>query len=79
MSNKNDKELKLYVVRVIREAYVLAADEVEAKHMKTEIEGWLSPIVEVSSGRENIGWEDESLIFHNGNYDITLAEARKKY
>lgn len=77
------RPLRLYVVRVVREAYVLAKDEAEAADMQSEIERWENPDVEVSSGAERLdGWSQEPercMVYHNGEGDITLAAARRDF
>jgi hypothetical protein len=77
------RQLRLYVVRVVREAYVLAEDEDEAANMKHEIEQWEEGAVEVSSGAEKLdGWTQDAercLVYHNGIGDITLAQARRDF
>jgi hypothetical protein len=74
---------RLYVVRVVREAYVLAEDESEAAEMQGEIERWETAEVEVSSGAEKLyGWSQDPercLVYHNGADDITLAQARRDF
>lgn len=73
---------RLYVVRVVREAYVLAEDEAEAADMRSEIERWDEAEVEVSSGAERLdGWEpaDRCFVYHNGSGDITLDVARRDF
>lgn len=72
-------QLRLYVVRVLREAYVLAENESEAEDMRRDIEQWEDPVIEVSSGSERLsGWSppEHCLVYHNGSDDITLAAAR---
>ena len=72
-------QLRLYVVRVLREAYVLAESESDAEDMRGEIERWEGPVVEVSSGSERLdGWSpaERCMVYHNGSGDITLAAAR---
>lgn len=77
------RPLRLYVVRVVREAYVLAEDEAEAADMQGEIERWETPEVEVGSGSERLdGWSQEPercMVYHNGQGDITLAQARRDF
>lgn len=77
------RQRRLYVVRVVREAYVLADDEAEAADMQGEIERWETPAVEVSSAAEELGgWSQEQercLVYHNGSGDITLAQARRDF
>jgi len=77
------RPLRLYVVRVVREAYVLAEDEDDAADKSREIEQWETPEVEVSSGAERLdGWSQEPercLVYHNGKGDITLAQARRDF
>ena len=72
-------QLRLYVVRVLREAYVLAESESEAEAMRSEIDHWEEPVVEVSSGREMLEeWSppERCFVYHRGGGDITLAAAR---
>jgi len=75
--------LRLYIVRVVREAYVLVEDEAAAADMRSEIERWEEPDVEVGSGAERLdGWSegpDRCLVYHNGAGDITLTDARRDY
>ena len=77
------RQRRLYVVRVVREAYVLAEDEAEAADMKTEIERWETAEVEVSSGAEKLdGWTQDAercFVYQNGTGDITLAQARREF
>lgn len=71
------------MVRVVREAYVLAEDKTEAYEMQSEIDRWETPEVDVMSGDENlVGWTKEAercLVYHKGSGDITLAQARREF
>jgi hypothetical protein len=77
------RQKRLYVVRVVREAYVLAEDEADAADLQGEIECWEAPVVKVSSGAEKLGgWSQEPErchVYHNGSGDITLAQARRDF
>ena len=77
------RPLRLYVVRVMREAYVLAEDEDAAADMRRDIEEWETPEVEVSTGSECLdGWSQDAercLVYHRGKGDITLAQARREF
>jgi hypothetical protein len=76
------RPLRLYVVRVMREAYVLAEDEAGAEAQADEIARWEDPIVEAGSGSERLdGWEpaDSCLVYNNDGLDITLAQARQLF
>lgn len=68
----------LWVVRIIREAYVLAANEEEALAKQKDIERWEEyPAVEAELWRGETldGWDDSALVYTNG-LDTTFAEAR---
>ena len=72
-------KLRLWVVRVVREAYVLAADEDEARDAQRDIEKWDDfPEVETYPwAKERLGgWTDDCFVYANGDKDITLAEAK---
>lgn len=74
------RQLRLYVVRVVREAYVLAADETDAEDMLGDIDRWEDARVGVGSGSERLaGWDDRSMVYHAGKTDITLADARRAF
>jgi len=79
---RNVRPLRLYVVRVVREAYVLAEDEAGAKAQANEIERWEEPAIEVGSGAERLdGWEpaEGCLVYNDEGLDITLAQARHDF
>ena len=57
---------RLYIVRIVREVYVLAIDEGAAKQAQREIErweGWPTITAEPWNGRELDGWHDESGVY----------------
>ncbi len=73
------RPLRLWVVRVVREAYVLAADEEEARDARYDIERWEDyPEVEAYQwGGEKLGgWTDDCFVYANGDKDVTLAAAK---
>lgn len=73
------RPLRLWVVRVVREAYVLAADEDEARDMQGEIEMWEDyPEVEAYrwGGEKLGGWTDDTLVYDNSDDNVTLAAAK---
>jgi hypothetical protein len=70
------------VVRVMREAYVLAEDDAGAKAQADEIARWEDSTVEVSTGAEVLaGWEpaDRCLVYNDEGREITLAQARRDF
>jgi hypothetical protein len=67
---------RLYAVRVVREAYVLAETQEEAETLVREIERWEEPVIEVDSGSVDLGWPGDCYVYHTGKGDITLAQAR---
>ena len=76
------RPLRLYVVRVMREAYVLAEDEAGAEAQADEIARWEDPTIEVGTGKERLtGWEpaDKCLVYNDEGRDITLAQARQDF
>lgn len=76
------RPLRLYVVRVMREAYVLAEDEASAEAQANEIARWEDPSIEVGSGAERLdGWEpaDSCLVYNEQGRDITLEQARRDF
>ena len=76
------RPLRLYVVRVMREAYVLAEDEAGAEAQADEIARWEQPTIEVGSGAERLdGWEpaDRCLVYNDEGRDITLEHARRDF
>ena len=76
------RPLRLYVVRVMREAYVLAEDEAGAEAQADEIARWEDPSIEVGSGAERLnGWEpaDRCLVYNDEGRDITLEAARRDF
>lgn len=73
-------KLRLWVVRVVREAYVLAADENEARDAQGDIEQWEAyPEVEAYKwGGEKLGgWTDDCFVYANGDKNVTLATAKE--
>lgn len=76
---------RLWVVRVVREAYVLADSEDDALEAQGEIERWEdSPEVTATPDDDAIrlrGWDDdpERCLVYGSDVDITLAEARRLY
>lgn len=76
------RPLRLYVVRVLREAYVLAEDEVGAEAQADEVARWEDPTIEVGSGAERLdGWEpaNRCLVYNDDGRDITLEQARRDF
>ena len=75
---------RLWVVRVVREAYVLATDQEAAMAQKQEIERWEdTPQVtaEPAEGQRLRGWDDEPslCLVYGTDKEISLAEARRLY
>lgn len=71
---------KLFEVTIAKTAYVLAETEEEAKELQHEIERWEDfPSVEAEpwSGGTLNGWDDKCLVYHKGDGDISLAEAKQ--
>ena len=71
---------KLFYVEVTKSAWVLAADEEESKTFADEIlETEYLKKVEVSPYTEEYlkvsGWNEYSLVYHNGTDDITVEDA----
>lgn len=69
---------RLWIVRVVREAYVLAEDEETAKRARNEIERWEdSPKVtaEPWAGRQLEGWDDGCGVY--GAEHLSLRTAKK--
>ena len=76
------RPLRMYVVRVMREAYVLAEDKAGAKALADNIARWEYPIIKVSTGAERLdGWEpaDNCLVYNNHARLITLEVARRDF
>ena len=74
--------LRLYVVRVIREAYVLAEDQEAAEALAAEISRREDPLIEVGSGATRLdGWEpaDVCLVYRADDLETTLAQARRYF
>ena len=71
---------RLWVVRLVREAYVLADSEDDALDAQREIERWESLAVTATpAGKQRLrGWDDgtESCLVYGTDKDITLAAAR---
>jgi hypothetical protein len=70
---------RLYIVRIVREAYVLAENEVKAKGSVREIERWEDyPTVtaELWGGRQLPGWSDTSGVYGTDE-SISLGTAKK--
>ena len=70
---------RLWVVRVVREAYVLAVDEDEARDAQRDIDRWEEyPEVEAYRwGGERLGgWADDCLVYSDGDKDVKLSEAK---
>lgn len=71
--------LKLWVVQVVREAYVVAATEEDAEDLVREIDKWEEPRVTVSNGSERLeGWDDDCYVYHIDGEDMSLARARRE-
>lgn len=75
---------RLWVVRVIREAYVLATDEEAALAQQREIERWEEPprvTAEPAEGQHLRGWDDEPglCMVYGSDKEISLATARRLY
>jgi hypothetical protein len=74
---------RLWVVRVVREAYVLADSEGDALEAQGEIERWEdNPEVTAMPDNNAIrlrGWDDdpERCVVYGVDANITLAEARR--
>lgn len=76
------RPLRMYVVRVMREAYVLAEDEAGAKALADAIARLEEPIIKVSTGAERLdGWEhaDYCLVYNGDGRVITLEVARRDF
>jgi hypothetical protein len=73
--------VKLYIVRITREAFVLADTEMGALEHQREIERWEDyPTIECyEAGTETLpGWDDGCFVYHgDGEKNITLAEAKE--
>jgi hypothetical protein len=70
---------RLYIVRIVREAYVLAVDEDEAKQEQREIERWEDPqtiTAEPWAGRHIEGWDDGCGVYGN-KVNLSLLAAKK--
>jgi hypothetical protein len=70
---------RLWVVRVIREAYVLACNEEEALAAQRDIEQWEHyPTVKAAiwGGEPLNGWDDDCFVYGNGDKDIKLRDAK---
>lgn len=79
MKSKNVKvrPLRLWVVRVSLEAYVLAEDEEKAIQAQAEIERWEYQKVtaEPWSGQPLEGWNDGDGVYGT-DHDVSLGEAK---
>jgi hypothetical protein len=77
-----DREVRpqrLWIVRVVHEAYVLAADEEQAKQARAEIERWEDfPKVtaEPWAGRHIEGWDDGCGVYGT-RQTLSLKTAKK--
>lgn len=69
----------IWAVRVVREAYVLAETQAEAEELAYEIERWEEPQITVHSGSVDLGWPGQCNVYHDGEADITLAQARRDF
>ena len=70
---------RLWIVRVVHEAYVLAEDEEKAKQSRKEIERWEDfPDVtaEPWAGRHLAGWDDGCGVYGT-NQTLSLKTAKK--
>ncbi len=77
-----DTNLKLYVVEITYQAYVLAPDYTRAAQLEGDIKRWESPEVTVRSGDVILhNWQppERCNVYHEGPHDITLVEARQNY
>ena len=76
---------RLWVVRVVREAYVLADNEDDAKQAQGEIERWEEfPQVTAVPDEDSPAldrWDEDAEIclVYGSDQDLTLAEARRLY
>jgi hypothetical protein len=71
------KPLRLYIVRVVREAYVLATTAEEAKGLRREIERWEDfPAVtaEPWAGKHLEGWDDGCGVYGAENLSLKTAK-----
>ena len=79
MKSKNAKvsPLRLWVVRVTREAYVLAEDEGKAIQARAEIQRRQCPTVtaELWSGQPLEGWRNGDGVYGT-DHDVSLGEAK---
>lgn len=68
---------RLWIVRVVREVYVLAADEDEASEAVGDIDRWEDAEVDVQhwGGRKLPGWDERCMVYHAGDKDFSLPEA----
>ena len=72
------RPLRLWIVRIVREAYVLAQDVEQAKRAQHEIERWEdspSLTAEPWSGRLLDGWDNECGVY--GMENVSLRTAKK--
>ena len=70
---------RLWIVRVVHEAYVLAEDEEKAKQARKEIERWEDfPKVtaEPWAGQHLEGWDDRCCVYGT-NQTMSLRTAKK--
>jgi hypothetical protein len=70
---------RLWVVRVTREAYVLACNEKEALAAQRDIERWEEyPALDAKrwGGELLNGWNDDCFVYGNVNKDIKLRDAK---
>lgn len=72
--------MKLWVVTIKREAVVMAKTERDALNQRREIERWEDyPTIEAKPFKKNpTGWDDDCLVYHSENEDITLKQAKEK-
>ena len=69
---------RLWIVRVMREAYVLAPDQDSAIKAQKDIERWEDKVkvtAESAEGKRLDGWNDLCLVYGTDK-DMTLASAR---
>jgi hypothetical protein len=68
---------RLFVVRIVREAYVLAESADEARDLLHEIEQWDEPAIDVEPwhGQQLALWNDQCLVY-GPERDMTLGEAK---
>jgi hypothetical protein len=67
---------RLYVVRVIREAYVLASSAIAALELQSSIERHEDAQLDVDDYERLDGWTDSCLVYNEDAEDITLGKAK---